>query len=344
MNRVRNVVAAFAVVALGLLTACAAPEEAATTEETASAPSSVVVYSGRNEALIGPLLDRFQEETGTDVEVRYASTSELTATLLEEGASTPADLFISQDAAALGALAKQGMLKKLPADLVERVPARFASSTGEWVGLSGRARSVVYNPERISEDELPKSLEELSDPRYAGRFGLAPANGSFQAHMAVYSAVGGADALAELLAGIAGNEPSFYPKNGAIVEATIRGEVDFGLVNHYYLLRALAEDPAASGRNFFMSEGAASGFVNLAGAGVLSDSEQAIELIRFMLSTESQQYFASETYEYPLIDGVAPAMELKPLDELATPEVEFGQVSEVLPEALAAISESGLLR
>lgn len=326
--------------AAGLGFACSRDEASQPMEVS----SSVVVYSGRNESLIGPLLEKFEEQSGVEVEVRYGETAEMAATLLEEGTNSPADLFISQDAAALGAVAAAGLLGPLPASILERVPARFRSSDGNWVGLSGRVRSVVYNPTLVSEDDLPRSLEAVADPKYLGRFGIAPANGSLQAHLAVYQVVNGPQALETLLAGIAANKPGTYPKNSAIVQAVIAGEVEWGLVNHYYLLRALAEEPDAPGRNFFMSEGEASGFVNVAGAGRLSSSPRALELLEFLLSDDSQAYFAEETYEYPLVPGVPAAASLVPIEELATPEVDFGQVSDALEATLSAINASGLMQ
>jgi len=338
-----------AVLLLALFAAACGGAGAPPEGESASAPPApVTVYSGRNESLIGPLLDRFTEATGIPVEVRYGETAELAATLLEEGANTPAEVFISQDAAALGALAAEGLLRPLPADLVATVPARFADPGGRWIGLSGRARVLVYNTEATGPDELPETLEAVADPRYRGRFGVAPLNGSFQAQMAVYRALEGAEALEELLAGIAANQPQRYANNRAIVDAVIAGEIEFGLVNHYYLWRALQERPDASARNWFQPGGGASSFINVAGAGVLAaptddDAAEAVELVRWLLSGEAQRYFADQTFEYPLVPGVPAAADLVPLDELATPDVDFAAVSAVLDETLAAIDASGLV-
>ncbi|RMH19828.1 MAG: extracellular solute-binding protein [Acidobacteria bacterium] len=319
---------------LPLIAACSAPEPEA----------SVVVYSGRNKSLIGPLLERFESEKGIRTEVRYGGTAELAATLLEEGTATPCDVFIAQDAASLGELSKAGMLKPLPAAVLGRVAPAFASPQGDWVGISGRARVVVYNPERIAEEELPKSLEEVGDPRYRGRFGVAPANASFQAHMAYYRAVKGADALAALLDAMVANEPQRYPKNSAIVEAVIRGEVDFGLVNHYYLWRALAEDPAAPGRNFTMPDPTAA-FLNLAGAGVTSSNEAAVQLVEYLLADDGQRYFAQRTYEYPLVAGIEPPVDLAPLTpEQLENQIDFARIAEELEPTLEAIAASGLLQ
>lgn len=313
------------------------------TGETADDSGPLVVYSGRGEALVGPLLADFEEATGIELEVRYGGTSELAATLLEEGANSPADLFLSQDAAALGALSEAGRFKKLDTALLESVPRRYRSSRDDWVGLSGRARTLVYEPSRISAEELPAALEEMGATEYRGRFGLAPTNGSFQAHMSVYRVVAGEEALASLLGSIAANDPQPYPKNSAIVEAVIAGEIDFGLVNHYYLWRAKKEDPTVTAENFFQS-GEASSFINAAGVGVVSDRPEALELVGFLLSELAQRYFSDETYEYPLAGSVAPSVDLPPLAEVGSPEVDFAQVSAALEPTLRAIDESGLIR
>ena len=256
------------------------------------APESLTVYAGRSESLIGPILERFTQETGVPIDIRFGSTSEMAATLLEEGTATPADLFISQDAAALGALSKAGMLRALPESSLNQVAERFRSSRGDWVGLSGRARVVVYNTETMTPEDLPQSLADVLDPKWKGRWGVAPTNASFQAHMALYGALNGAEALDELLAGMVANEPKRYPKNTPIVAAAIAGEIDWGLTNHYYLWRALNENPEATGANYFMPQGDASSFVNMSGVGILSDRAEAQQLVDYLLSEAAQLYFA----------------------------------------------------
>ena len=317
-----------------------AGDEAAT--EAAPAGEPITIHSGRNETLNGPLLDRYTAETGIPVEVRYGETAELAATLLEEGEATPAEVFVSQDAAALGALAADGRLSPLPEDVVGRIPTIYRDPEGRWVGLSGRARVLVYNTGQIEPSELPASLEEVGEPRYRGRFGVAPLNASFQAQVAAYRALEGAAATEELLARIAANEPKIYPNNGAIVQAAIAGEVDFGLVNHYYLWRALEEEPQAPAKNYFQPGGGASSFVNVAGVGLLAETPQSLELVRFLVSDEAQRYFAEETFEYPLAPGVEPSVELEPLASLDPAEVDFRQVSAVFEETLELIRASGL--
>lgn len=323
---------------------CSPRAEDVETTSAADRTRSLVLYSGRSESLVAPLLEEAERAVGVEIEVRYGDTSELAATILEEGDGSPADIFLSQDAAALGALSAAGRFKVLPGELLEAVPSRFRSERGDWVGLSGRARTLVFEPSRIAESELPRSLEEIGEERFRGRFGLAPTNGSFQAHMAVYRAVNGAEALDALLASLAANEPQFFPKNSAIVEAVIAGEIDFGLVNHYYLWRAVTEDPSVTASNFFVPEGQASSFINVAGAGVLSGRPEALELVAYLLSQPAQDYFARETYEYPLVVSATPSVDLPPLAEVRSPELDFSRVSAVFEETLGAIDRAGLIR
>ncbi len=335
-----------AAVALALV-ALAGCGDGAGAPPAADAPaeaSRLVVYSGRNESLVGPLFERLEQRLGIEIRVRYGGTAELAATLMEEGEATPADLFLSQDAGALGALSEAGMLAPLPAELLARVPPELRSPAGDWIGLSGRVRCVVYNTTAVRPADLPQALEEVTAPRYRGRFGIAPTNASFQAHMAVHRAVAGAEANDRLLAGLAANRPARYPKNSAIVEAVAAGEIDWGLVNHYYLLRALSEVPKAPAANFFMPRGEVSSFVNLAGVAVVSPSPAATALVGELLSEASQAYFAEETFEYPLVAGVPAAASLPPLAELRARPVPFERVAGVLDETLAAIDASGLLR
>lgn len=333
----------FGVLLLGALVAVAGCTRDRSADEAAVAERSLVVYSGRSESLVGPLLESFETDRGVRTEVRYGGTSELAATLLEEADRSPADVFLSQDAAALGALSGAGRLKVLDSELLERVPRRYRSNRDDWLGLSGRARTVVFEPSRIAASDLPESLEALGSPHYRGRFGVAPTNGSFQAHMAVYRVLHGADALDALLAALAANEPQAYPKNSAIVEAVIAGEIDFGLVNHYYLWRAKKEDPAITARNYFMP-GAGSSFINAAGVGVVSDKPEARELVAYLLSDRAQRYFTDETFEYALTDSVLQSVDLPPLGEVGSPDLDFADVSAALEETLLAIDRSGLIR
>ena len=144
-------------------------------------PASLTVYSGRNENLVGPLLEQFARDTGIAIQVKYGGTAEIAATILEEGANSPADVFYAQDAGALGALQAENRLAELSDAVLNAVEPRFRSPQGRWVGTSGRARVVVYNTENVQPEDLPASILDFVKPEWKRRIGWAPTNGSFQA-------------------------------------------------------------------------------------------------------------------------------------------------------------------
>ncbi len=318
-----------------------------TTQETLSpGEGNLVIYSGRSEELIGPIIKQFEAETGVDVQTRYGDTAELAATILEEGANSPADLFFAQDPGALGALANEGRFQALPEQLLNRVPERFRSPDGDWVGTSGRARVVAYNTDALSEGDLPASIFDFTDPKWKGRIGWAPTNGSFQAFVTALRVTEGEDRARAWLEGIQANDPFVYPDNSTTLEAVASGEAEVGFVNHYYLFRALEEQGQDFGaRNYYLPGGDPGALVIVAGTGVLDSAanpQAAQSFIRFMLSEEAQQYFADKTFEYPLIEGVKPVEGLKPLSEIQTPDVNLGDLND-LQGTLDLLRETGVL-
>ena len=349
-------VAAIAVAACG---GGATPSPSASTSAAPSVPSStdvpsvgpslegsLTIYSGRSEELVGPLIERFETETGIDVEVNYAGTSDLAATLLEEGANSPADVFFSQDGGALGALAAEGLLAELPGDTLGKVDTRFRSPDGQWVGVSGRARVVAYDPRALSEDELPDSILDFADPEWKGRIGWAPTNASLQSFITALRVLEGEDAARAWLEGVVANEPKVYEGNSQALEGVAAGEVEVALINHYYLLGQVAEQgddyPA---RNHFLPGGDPGALVNVAGAAILGTAKNpaaAQTFVDFLLAEESQQYFADETFEYPLIEGVPADERLVPLADIESPDIDLSDLSD-LEGTLSLMQEVGAL-
>lgn len=286
---------------------------------------SLVIYSGRSDSLVQPIIDQFAEATGIDVEVRYGSTPEMTGVLLEEGANSPADIFYAQDPGGLGAVQAAGLLAELPAEILDKVPDRFAAEDGTWVGISGRARTVVYSTNVFTDPaaELPDDLLGFTDPQWNGRIGWAPSNGSFQAMVTALRTVWGEEQTREWLQGIQANNPVVYSGNTAIVEGVANGEIDLGFVNHYYLYRYLSEQGESFPvRNYFLPSGGPGSLIMVSGAGVLAsaqNSENAQKFIDFLLSVPGQSYFASQTFEYPVVEGVSSNVQptLAELDEQA---------------------------
>jgi iron(III) transport system substrate-binding protein len=291
----------------------------------------LTVYSGRSESLVGPVLASFTEASGIEVEVKYADTAELAAILLEEGSRSPADIFFAQDAGALGAVAAAGLLDQLPEDLLARVPAAFRDAQGHWVGISGRARTVAYST--AEELTMPASILEFTAPEWSGRIGWAPANGSFQSFVTALRATEGEEAAKDWLEGVLANDAVDYASNTAAVEGVAAGEVDVAFVNHYYLLRLLAEqgDDYPVAQHFFAG-GDPGALVNVAGIARLATSDQpeaATALIDYLLGAEAQAYFSEQTYEYPLIEGIVADPRLPELATIDAPEVDLAELADL---------------
>lgn len=307
----------------------------------------LTVYSGRNENLVRPLLDRFARTTGIDIHVKYADTSELLPTLLEEGRNSRADVFFSQDAGALGELALKGMLRTVPADVLDLVDGRFRDDGGKWVGVTGRARVIAYNTDRLRPDELPQSVLDVTDPKWKGRVGFPPTNASFVAFVTALRETVGDDRARQFLQGLRDNGAKRYDSNVLTIDAVASGEVDLGLTNHYYLYNEFKERPDARVANFYpgQQEGGEGTFVNVSGVGILASSDkrpQAERFVRFLLSEESQRYFREETAEYPLRAGIGPIAEIPALDALRTVDVPLTRLGRDLEGTVQLLKDVGL--
>jgi iron(III) transport system substrate-binding protein len=334
----------YVLLALGaavVLTACGSGED----------DGSITVYSGRDEEMVAPLFRQFTEETGIEVEARYGDSAEMAAAILEEGDNSPATVFFSQDAGALGALESADRLTVLPDEILDRVPARFRSQSGQWVGISGRARVFAYNRERVEAGELPSTVEQMTSPEWEGRLGWVPDNASFQSFVTAMRILDGDAATRQWLERMVENGVRAYPGNSELRDAIAAGEVDAGLTNHYYVIRAMDETgDDFQGKDFpvdihFTGPDDPGALINVAGAGVLSsadDTGDGEQLVEFLLSDPSQEYFATETKEYPLVPGVAADEALLPLSQLDSPDIDLSDLED-LEATLEMIQESGAL-
>ena len=338
---------AAAALALGLLAAACGGDEAGADTSPEEGSGSLTVYSGREEEYVAELFTEFEDDTGIELDVRYGDSAELAATLLEEGDASPADVFFSQDAGSLGAVAEDGLLMDLDQEILDRVDSRFRSPDGLWVGTSGRARVAAYNTDVVTEDDLPDSILGFTEPDWKGRFGFPPTNSSFQAFVAAMFLTDGEDETREFLEGILANEPKFYEDNGSTVRAIAAGEIEVGFVNHYYAYEVAAEEgediPVA---NHYFSGGDPGALVNTAGIGILASAENADSaetFVDFLTSEDAQSHFVERTFEYPLIEGIEPYGELTPLEEIESPDVDLSDLGGTLEPALALMAEVGLL-
>lgn len=307
----------------------------------------LVIYSGRTRNLIDPLLQQFSEETGIAIDVVYDDSANLALTIDEEGDSTPADVFLSQSPGAIGYLDGQDRLAELSSSVLGLVPDDLRAEDGDWIGLSGRVRTLVYNTELVDPDDLPESVFDLTAPEYAGHVGVAPSNGSFQDFVTATRIELGDDVAQEFLEGMAENGSPTYANNLAIVQAVGRGEVPMGLVNHYYLHRELAEDPELEAANHFFPSGDMGSLLIVTGAAIIEGSDmpdEARQFIEFMLGEEAQRFFADETFEYPLAEGVEPSATVPPLSEVSTTRIDLDDLGGGLERTAELIEQSGLSR
>ncbi|HDZ45855.1 hypothetical protein LCGC14_0167150 [marine sediment metagenome] len=296
--------------------------------------ADLTLYSGRGESMVEPIIAQFEKETGISVNVRYGDTAQLAVLIQEEGDRSPADLYWGQDAGAMGAISQADLLAELPEDIYQDLPTIYTSETGNWVATSGRARVIAYSPERVEEDELPESIFDLTDEQYEGRVGWAPTNGSFQSFITAMRLEHGEEETREWLEGMRDNGAVTFRNNGTQVEGIAGGEVDFGLVNNYYLPRFKATDSEYPVEQAFFADGDIGNLVNVAGIAVLESSENqeaAVEFIRFLLSPAAQQYFTGNVYEYPVTRNVIQNPILEDFDRLleVSPQIDLDDLEDL---------------
>ncbi len=325
-----------------LLVACGSGESSGGGEEPAT--EGITVYSGRIGPLIGPAVDLYEADVDRDVQVRFGDSAALAATIVEEGENSPADVFFAQDAGSLGALADQGLLEPLPSRILDRVPARFRADNGEWVGVTGRSRVIAYG-DGVEEADLPDSPLELTDERWRGRVGWAPSNASLQAYVTALRVTEGEDVARDWLEGMVANDTQPFDSNVPVRDAIASGEIDLGLINHYYVAQARSEQGDDYPVEVFFPPDDLGSLINVSGAGVLASSDrkrEAFDFIEFMLSRPAQEYFAESSKEYPLASGVEPDPTLTPLRRIPAPEIDLAGIDD-LEGTLQLMQETGAL-
>ncbi len=323
-------------------------DSTATSDAPALEGGTLTLYSGRNEELVEPLIADFEAATGIDVEVRYGSSAEMGAALMEEGDGTPADVFFSQEVGALGVLAKADLLTSLPDEVVQLVDERFRPAEGNpWVGVTGRSRVIVYNKDLVTEP--PTGVLELTDPAYNGQVAMVPGNAGFQAFVTAFRVSEGDDAARQWLEDmIANGAVTNIESNDDVLTAVENGDIPMGLINHYYWARSLDEAGGADARAaqlVFPGGSDPGGLVNATAVGITkngADNPAALAFVEYLLSEAGQTYFATETYEYPVVDGIADPEGIPPLDELEGPPIDLTDLDS-LEATQALLTELGLL-
>lgn len=313
------------------------------------ADDTLVVYSGRAERLIQPVLDAFQAESGINVQMLTADSTALINRLQMEGGRTPADVFITNDAGTLERARELGLLQPTTGpDLETTISDRFRAPDNSWVGLSGRIWVVVYNTSMIGPDDV-SSILDFAEPKWKEKVAIPSAGSVYlQTGVSVIRAVKGDDVTTAFLRGLKDNAGSFvYGKNRQIVAAVARGEVAAGLVNHYYIYRHLAKHPDAPIAPLLTDQGdQGMGVVlNAAGVGITAQTKhlaQAEALVRFLISPKGQRTFAEGNKEYPLNPNVAAAPELLPLQSFQVARVPLSRLAQLRDPTMTIIEEVGL--
>ena len=305
----------------------------------------LTIYAGRSQALVQPLLEQFSKDTGIHIRVRYGDGTVLALGILEEGSNSPADVYYGQDVGALGALKEGGRLLPLSPGILERVQPAFKSPDGLWVGISGRARVVVYNTDRVNPNTLPPSILDYTNSQWRNRIGIVPRSDGFPEFVSALRLIRGEAFARTWLEGIKANNPRTYANNIAALQAVASGEIDVAFLNHYYLYRFLAEQGEGfKARNYFFTNGDIGGIFVVAAAAVVDTAKNqaaAERFIEYLLSPPAQRYFLENTYEYPLIAGVSGG-DLPDLSSLKPPEVDLSDLTD-LEGTLELMRQTGIL-
>ncbi len=332
--------ALFTLVLFTLGCGTSSPDAEPTVAEAAKKPTTITVYSGRSESLVGKLFEQIPDEAPFRVEVQYGKTAEMVTRLVTEGEQSPADVIFAQDSGHLGALAARDALAPLPESILAQIDPQFRDNNGRWVGTSGRLRVLVYDSETLGPDDLPKTLWELSDAKWKGKIGWAPTNGSLHAHLSALRHAWGEEKTKKWLTAVEANAPTRYPKNSPQVAAANEGAIELGWVNHYYLHRLDKEDRTAKNWSF-PTAGDPGNMLMVAGVGIRKgtpNEQAALAFVEWLVSESSQNYFAQQGFEYPTRPGVPTHADVPALTpgQLATVDqsnlADLGPTREMLKE------------
>jgi iron(III) transport system substrate-binding protein len=331
----------------------------------------LVVYSGRSQGLVDPLVEDFKEQTGINIEVRYGNDAELLAVMSEEGDQSPADIYWANTTGALANASQEGKLVSLPDSLTSK-PASYTSSSGEWIPVTVRFRTLAYNSNEVDEADLPESVMDIpSLEQFDGRIGWTPTYSSFYDFMTSMRLIKGDDVAMEWLEGMKKLSPKSYSSNTPMLQALAGGEIDVALTNHYYILRMKygssgnqsadtdtdsdsdtsmeAGDFEAGSmvETYHFAEGDVGNLAMVTGAAQLAtaeDPEKAQQFLSFLLSQQAQKFAAESVHEYPVIRDVElPDYMLDAEDAFElSPEYDYEQLKQ-LEGTLNMLREAGLI-
>jgi iron(III) transport system substrate-binding protein len=308
--------------------------------------SKLTIYSAQHKNLTEAWGQKFQDETGIKVQVRYGNDSSMGAQIVEEGASSPADVFLTENSPAMTTVQRAGLLAPVEASTVAQVDPQYVPSSKDWVGIAARSTVLVYNPSKISESELPASLMDLADPKYAGKWGAAAGGADFQAIVSAVLAQEGEQKTEAWLKALKSNA-KVYQNNIATMKAVNAGQSAMGVIYHYYWYRDQALDKASSGNtklHYFKNEDPGA-FVSLSGGGVLKSSKHAADAQKFLAFVTSKAgqdiLTTTKVKEYAVGKGASSDSALPPLASLEAPKIDPFTLNG--PKVIELMTQAGLL-
>lgn len=309
-------------------------------------PDKLTIYSAQHENLTQAWAEKFKEDTGIDVQIRYGNDSSMGNQIVQEGDKSPADVFLTENSPAMTTVQNAGLLAKVDDATIAQVDPSVVPSSHEWVGIAARSTVLVYNPSKISEAELPKSIMDLQDPKWAGRWGAAAGGADFQAIVSAILETQGEAKTAAWLKGLK-EGGKVYQNNIAVMKAVNAGQVPVGIMYHYYWYRDQALTKSGSGNTkllYFRNQDPGA-FVSISGGAVLKSSRHAAnaqKFLEFVTGPEGQKLLAtSDAKEYAVGKGVASDPALEPLESLEAPKVDPSKLNG--PKVIELMTQAGLL-
>lgn len=311
----------------------------------AAAGDGITVYNAQHETLGQQWADDFTRRTGVKVVLRNGSDTELSNQIIQEGANSPADVFLTENSPAMSQVENAGLFADTSSAVRDNVPAQFRPASNTWTGIAARSTVFVYNKDKLTTSRLPKSLMDLQDQRWKGRWGAAPSGADFQAIVSAMLQLKGKDATSAWLSALQSGAKA-YKSNSAVMKAVNTGEIDGGVIFHYYYFN----DQAKTGENsnkvalgYFKNQDPGA-FVSVSGGGVLRSSTKqanAQKFLEYLTGPDGQKVLQDNANEYTVNPGVPARKGLVPLDQLQYPDVKLNELNG--SEVVNLMTKAGLL-
>jgi iron(III) transport system substrate-binding protein len=292
-----------------------------------SAAENIVVYNAQHESLTQAWADGFTAETGIGVTLRKGSDTEMANQLVQEGANSAADVFVTENSPAMVVVDNAGLFAPLDADTLALVPENWRPANGHWTGVAARTTVFAYNKKTLTEDQLPKSMLDLANADWKGRWAASPSGADFQAIVGALLQLKGEDATLAWLKAMKENSVA-YRGNSAAMKGVNAGEVAGAVIYHYYYFGDQAKTGENSndvGLHYFRNEDPGA-FVSISGAGVLASSKHPAEaqaFVKWIAGKDGQTVLRDgDSFEYAVGNGADSNAKLEPLANLQAPKVE----------------------